>query len=128
MKLKIFIPSELFLDTNVAKVTGESYAGGFGLLPKHIDFVTALVPGLLAYETDHGKETFLALNGGILVKQGDQVSIATKAAIQGELGALKKAVEDFITDLDEKEKKTRTAVARLEADFIRRFVEFGKNV
>ena len=127
MRLKIFLPSELFLDTEVTKVVGESYQGGFGLLPKHIDLVTALVPGLLAYETDHGKETFLALNGGILVKQGDQVSIATRAAIHGELGALKKAVEDFITDLDEKERKTRTAVAKLEADFIRRFVEFGKN-
>ena len=127
MRFKIFLPSELFLDTEVTKVVGETQDGGFGLLPKHIDLVTALVPGLLAYETDRGKETFLALNGGILVKQGDHVSIATRAAIHGELGVLKKAVEDFITDLDEKERKTRTAVARLEADFIRRFVEFGKN-
>ena len=127
MRLKIFLPSELFLDTDVTKVVGESPQGGFGILPKHIDLVTALEPGLLAYETDHSKETFLALNGGILVKQGDQVSIATRAAIHGELGTLKKAVEDFITDLDEKERQTRTAVARLEADFIRRFVEFGKN-
>ena len=127
MRLKIFLPSELFLEIDVAKIAGESYKGGFGLLPKHIDFVTALVPGLLTYQTEHGKETFLALNGGILVKQGEQVSIVTRGAVHGELGALKKAVEDFVTDLDEKEKKTRTAVARLEADFIRRFVEFGKN-
>ena len=127
MRLKIFLPSEHFLDMEVTKIVGESTQVGFGLLPRHIDFITSLVPGLLAYETDHGEETFLALNGGILVKQGDQVSIATRAAIHGELGALKKAVEDFITDLDEKERKTRTAVARLEADFIRRFVEFGKN-
>jgi F-type H+-transporting ATPase subunit epsilon len=127
MRLKIFLPSELFLDMEVTKIVGESTGGGFGLLPRHIDFITSLVPGLLAYETDRGTETFLALNGGILVKQGEQVSIATRAAIHGELGELKEAVEDFITDLDEKERKTRTAVARLEADFIRRFVEFGKN-
>ena len=128
MRLKIFLPSETFLDTEAAKVLGESPAGGFGLLSRHIDLVTALVPGLLSYETDQGKETFLALNGGILIKQGDQVSIATREAVHGELGTLKKAVEDFITDLDEKERKTRAAVARMEADFIRRFVEFGKNV
>ena len=46
----------------------------------------------------------------------------------GDVRVSSKAVEDFMTDLDEKERKTRTAVARLEADFIRRFVEFGKNV
>ena len=127
MRLKIFLPAELFLDTEAAKIVGESYQGCFGLLPRHLDMVTALVPGLFTYETPPGIETFIALNGGILVKQGDQVSIATRAAIHGELGALKEAVDDFMTDLDEKERKTRTAVARLEADLIRRFVEFGKN-
>lgn len=127
MKFLIFLPSEIFLETDVTKIVGESYEGSFGILPRHIDMVTALVPGLLAYVTNHGKETFLALNGGILVKQGDQVSIATRTAVKGELGELRKAIEDFIDELDEKERKTRTAVARLEADFIRRFVEFGKN-
>ena len=127
MRLQIYLPTELFLDAEVTKVVGESYAGSFGLLSKHLDMVTALVPGILACETGPGREAFLALNGGILVKQGEHVSIATRQAVQGELGMLNSAVADFIEDLDEKERKTRTAVARLEADFVRRFVEFGKN-
>ena len=89
---------------------------------------TALVPGILSYETAPGKEAFLAVNGGILVKQGEQVFIATRTAVRGELGALREAIERFVNKVDEMEKKTQSAVARLEADFIRRFMEFGKGV
>ena len=111
MKLKIFQPSEIFLETDVEKVVGESPGGSFGILPKHIDMATALAPGILSYESEQGKEAFLALNGGILVKQGDQVAIATRMAISGELGALRGAVEKMIEEVDEKERKTRSAVA-----------------
>ena len=49
-------------------------------------------------------------------------------AIKGELGELKNEVEKMMMDVDERERKARSAVARLEADFVRRMVEFGKNV
>ena len=127
MRLTIYQPSEIFLDEEVVKVTGESPAGSFGVLPRHIDMVTALVPGILAYEKPAGGEVFVALNGGILTKQGDRIAVATRMAVRGELGALKKAIETMIHDVDERERKTRAAVARLEADIVRRFVEFGKN-
>lgn len=128
MILSVFLPSEIFLDTEVVKVVGESPAGSFAILPRHVDIATALVPSILAYQSARQKEVFLALNGGILVKQGDQVSIATRMAIRGELGVLRNTVEKIINEVDERERKTRTAVARLEADLVRRFVEFGKNV
>ena len=68
----------------------------------------------------------MAVNGGILVKQGDMVMVATRVAVSGELGLLHETVNRFMNDLDERERKARSAVARLEADFVRRFVEFGK--
>jgi F-type H+-transporting ATPase subunit epsilon len=116
------------MDETVTKVVGESPLGSFAILPRHIDMSTALVPGILNYVTAAGREAFVALDGGILVKQGDQVSIATTMAVQGELGSLRAMVEKMLNVVDERERKTRSAVARLEADFIRRFVEFGKNV
>ena len=127
MKLTVFLPSEIFLNEEIAKLVGESPRGGFGILPQHIDVATALVPGILSYVPKHGKETFLAVNGGILVKQKDQVLISTRMAVRGELGTLQKAVQKFLSDVDEKERKTRSAVAKLEADFVKRIVEFGKN-
>jgi F-type H+-transporting ATPase subunit epsilon len=127
MRLIIYQPSEIFLDEEIAKVTGESPAGSFGLLPRHVDMATALVPGILAYETPAGAQVFVAINGGILTKTGDRVAVATRMAVRGELGALKKAVEAMISEVDERERKARAAVARLEADMVRRFVEFSKN-
>jgi len=128
VRLEICHPSEIFMDTAVNKVVAESPNGSFCILPRHIDTAMALVPGILAYFNDAGEELFLAINGGILIKQGDKVLIATRMAIKGELGTLKKKVQDFMDKIDEKERKTLSSLARLEADFIHRFLEIGKNV
>jgi F-type H+-transporting ATPase subunit epsilon len=126
--LTLFLPSEIFLDEQVSKVIGESTGGSFCLLPRHIDYLTALVPGILCYVLPSGKEHFLAVDGGLLVKQQDRVLVVTRRAVRGALGQLQQEVESMLTDLDDKEKSTRTALARLEAGFLRRFMEFGKNV
>ena len=128
MRLKVFQPSKVFLDEAVEKVMAEGPAGSFAIRPRHLDMATALVPGILSYWTAQGQENFLAVNGGILVKQGDNVLVATRMAISDELGALHQAVERFINEVDDRERKARSAVARLEADFVRRFVEFGHHV
>ncbi len=128
MKLKIFQPSDVILNETVEKVVAEGPDGAFGILPRHLDMATALSPGILSYWRPGGRETFLAVNGGILVKQGEEVRIATRMGISGELGALRQAVDRFLSDVDDRERKARSAVARLEADFVRRFVGFEKNV
>ena len=127
MKLRVFQPSEVFLDQDVDKVSAEGPEGLFGIRPRHLDMAAALVPGILSYWPSGGGENFMAVNGGILVKQGDSVLVATRMAVSGELGLLQETVNRFMNDLDERERKARSAVARLEADFVRRFVEFGKN-
>ena len=128
MKLQIFQPSNIFLDQEVEKVSAEGPEGAFGIRPRHLDMAAALVPGILTYWPKGGGESFLAVNGGILVKQGNVVRVATRMAVKGELGLLHETVNRFISHMDERERKTRQAVARLEADFVRRFVEFDKNV
>jgi F-type H+-transporting ATPase subunit epsilon len=127
MILTIYLPTDIFLDIPVLKIVGESPAGFFGLLPKHIDFATALVPGILKYTPESGKEAYLALKGGILIKQQDRVAIATQMAVSGDLGFLKDTVDQIVNAVDDKEKQAQTAVARLEAGFIRRFIELGKH-
>ncbi len=127
MKLTIHQPCALFLEEEVTKVMAESPAGCFAILPRHIDTATALVPGILAYVTPGGGESFVALDGGVMVKQGDRVTVATRTAVRGDLGALHKAIDSMIHEVDERERRARAAVARLEADILRRFMEFGKN-
>lgn len=126
MNLTIYMPSDIFLDTSVTRIVGEGPAGAFGILPRHIDFVTALVPGIMKCQLASGKAAFLALKGGVLIKQQDRVDVATPLAVSGELGFLKETVDRMVNEMDDREKQAQTAVARMEAGFIRRFMEFGR--
>jgi len=127
MKLKILLPTEVLLDEEVSKVTAEAQNGSFCLLPAHIDFVAALVPGLLSFEAIEGKEVFLAVDEGVLVKAGRNVWVSTRNAIRGEdLGRLRKTVEEKFKVLDDREKTARSAMAKIEANFVRRFLEIQR--
>jgi len=68
MNLKVLLPTEVLIDEEVRKVTAEAENGFFCLLPRHIDFATALIPGLLSFEDSEGRETFVAVDEGVLVK------------------------------------------------------------
>jgi F-type H+-transporting ATPase subunit epsilon len=125
MQLKVLLPTEILLDEEVSQITAEAENGSFSLLPRHIDFVAALAPGLLVYVTAvDDQERFLAVNEGILVKIGPEVLVSTQNAILGpDLGQLQTTIEKQFRILDERERTTRSAMARLEADFARRFME-----
>ncbi|MFW6181098.1 MAG: F0F1 ATP synthase subunit epsilon, partial [Spirochaetota bacterium] len=73
-----------------------------------------------------GREVFLAVNGGTLVKRGRRVNVATREAVQGkELGKLREAVDLQFLQVDERERKARSALSKMEASFARRFLEMG---
>ena len=46
MSLKIVLPTRVLLDVKIRKIVAEAVDGAFGVLPRHIDFVAALRPGL----------------------------------------------------------------------------------
>ncbi len=126
MKLKILLPTEVLLNEEVTKVTAEAENGFFTLLPRHIDFAAALVPSIFSYVTPAGEERFLALDQGILVKQGEAVQVSAARAVKGEsLEKLREAVENQLKKLGDNEKKARSVLARLEADTLRRFTQLG---
>lgn len=129
MKLKVLLPAEVLIEETVGKITAEAVNGSFCLLPRHIDFVTALVPGLVSYETEDGEEVFLAVDEGVLVKCADDVTISTRNAVKGlALGKLKKTLKDRFEVIDEHEKVVRSAMARIEAGFVRGFLELQRRI
>lgn len=128
MNLKVLLPTEVLVDQEVAKVTAEAENGSFCLLPRHIDFVAALPPGLLAYETQEGQEVFLAVDQGVLVKAGPRVLVSLRNAVIGEdLGELRRMVVERFRTLDDRERSTRTVLAKLEGSFVRHFVEYQEH-
>ncbi|MGC9515216.1 F0F1 ATP synthase subunit epsilon [Methanocrinis sp.] len=123
MRLKVLLPMTVLIDEEVTKVVAEAENGSFCLLPRHIDFVAALVPGILSFESDEGEE-FLAIDEGILIKCASMVAVSTRKAMRSrDLGMLKRTVREEFRARDEREKKTRTILAKLEADFAKSVFE-----
>jgi F-type H+-transporting ATPase subunit epsilon len=124
MHLKVLLPTEVLINEPVSKVIAEAADGCFCLLPRHIDFVAALIPGILSFSSADGRENYLAVDEGTLVKCGTLVLISTLNAVPGtDLEQLRATVEERFLELDEHERVARTALARLEAGTIRGFIE-----
>jgi F-type H+-transporting ATPase subunit epsilon len=123
VRLKVLLPTKILIDQKVTKVVAEAEDGYFGILPRHIDFVAALVPGILSFQSEKGEE-FLAIDEGILVKCASVVMVSTRRAVGSkDLSRLKKTVEEEFLTLDDRERKTRSILAKLEADFVKRFIK-----
>jgi F-type H+-transporting ATPase subunit epsilon len=123
MTLRILLPFEIFAETpGLSRIVAETHEGSFGLLPRRLDCVAALVPGILAYETEADGEVFLAVDEGVLIKTGSNVLVSVRHALRGtDLQELRAGVEREFLTFDEQEKGVRSAVAKLEAGFLRRF-------
>lgn len=126
MHLKVMQPTNGLIDERVTKVTAEGEEGSFCLLPQHVDWVAALVPGILSFELETGEEIFLAIDEGILVKQGDMVLVSVRSAVRGvDLETLHQTVQQQFRQLDEQERQARSTLVRLETSFVREFMELG---
>jgi F-type H+-transporting ATPase subunit epsilon len=121
MRLRVFLPERILIDQEVTKVVAEAENGSFGILPKHIDFVAALTSGIFSFESND-EEEFLAIDEGILVKCASEIMVSTRKAVRSRnLGELKQTLEHEFQTLDDQERKTRSILAKLEADFTKRF-------
>jgi F-type H+-transporting ATPase subunit epsilon len=122
MRLRVLLPTEILVDEPVSRIIAEADDGAFCLLPRHIDFAAALVPGILGFFDGDGTERFVAIDRGILVKCADEVSVSTLNGVTGDdLETLRGLVQQRFLTLDEHERRTRTALARLEAGTLRAF-------
>lgn len=127
MMLKLLTPTNVVVDQPVSKVSAESEHGSFTMLPQHIDFLAALVPGLLSFEDEAGEEAFVAVDEGVLVKRADEVLVSCRQATRGkDLEAMREKVSEEFAKLDDKERAAQAATAKLEASFLRRYLEFAE--
>ena len=126
MNLKVLLPFDVFAEkTGVSRIVAETREGAFGLLPRRLDCVAALVPGILIYETESDGEVFLAVDEGVLVKTGPDVLVSVRRALGGaDLGQLRDAVAQEYLALNQHEQKVRAVMAKLESGFLRRFEAF----
>jgi F-type H+-transporting ATPase subunit epsilon len=119
------MPTRVALDEDVDSVRAQAENGAFGLLPHHVDFANALVPGLLSFRQG-AQERFVGIDGGLLVKRGDEVHVATpRATASAELGDVHHLVRESFAERAEREAQAARALGKLEADMMRRIIEQG---
>ncbi len=122
MRVRIGLPGSTLYQGAASSISGVAANGGFGILPNHIDFVTALVPSVLVVTAAGGTERIFGIDEGVLVKKGHEVDIAVQRGVEAsDLASLDAAVTDFWDQMEDEERAARAALSRLEADMVRRF-------
>lgn len=128
MNLKILLPFRIFAEkTGVSRIVAETVNGSFGLLPHRLDCAAALIPGIFVYETVLDGEIYVAVDEGVLVKSGFDVSVSVRNAFGGsDLTELQKTVQREFVNLDEQEQNVRSVMGKMESGLIRRLAEFDR--
>ena len=129
IRLKLVPPGRLLLDEEVDEVTAPGALGEFGVLPKHISFLTLLEVGEMSYKQG-GERHHLALSGGyaevldevITVLAGaaeysDEIDIERARAARER--AEKRMAEKRMAELSQEDKEFAAAEAALRRALVR---------
>ncbi|WP_300274661.1 F0F1 ATP synthase subunit epsilon [Halomonas sp.] len=127
MQVTLRLPTRTLYEGPATRLSAEAENGALGMLPNHIDFVTALVPSVLILTLADGEERIFGIDEGILVKKGHDVDIAIRRGVQGEdLASLRETVQESFVEMDEDERVARSALSRLEAGIVRWFADLQR--
>jgi F-type H+-transporting ATPase subunit epsilon len=127
MELRILVPGREVLRTPACRVSAEGAAGSFTLLPDHVDLLTALLPGILGYQTSPAEaEAYVAIDEGLLVKRSGAVVATVRRAVPSpDLDSLRQKLEEEFLRLDENERQARRVLERLESSFLVGIIDLG---
>ena len=129
MRLKIMLPYKTLLDKEIYKITAPGVEGQFQILPNHLDGTWILKAGVLVIGKDNEstEESYFAIGQGVIVKEGNTVSLTCFQAIKGDsLETLADTVREDLQVLNERERKAREVLIKLETDTVKKFMEFNK--
>jgi len=127
MQIYLHLPHHVLFDGPATRLSATAADGGFGILPNHVDFVTALEPSVLLVTQPDGRELIFGIDEGILVKRGHRVEIAVRRGVKSDdLDSLRAEVGGSFIAMEDDERAVRAALSRLEADMVRRFASLRR--
>lgn len=124
IRLRLVTPSRLLLDEEVDEFTGPSVLGEFGVLPKHISFLTLLEVGEMSYKQG-GERRHLAISGGYAEVLDDVMTVLANAAEYADEIDVARArnarerAEKKIAELNREEREFAAAEAALHRALVR---------
>lgn len=96
LHLKIITPKKIVLDEEASAVSIPTFKGEITVLPHHTHLFALLVEGVIKIKREN-KEDYLAIGGGYLETDGDELHIlVTRAYNQSEIdqALIQKSIED----------------------------------
>jgi len=111
----------------VESFVGEDDSGSFGILAGHARMMTILTYGLARYRSDSGSWVYVAVPGGVLYSDNNEVFISTRryfkdadyARISGEL------LNELMAE-EQELRATKDSLDRLEQEMFRRLRELAR--
>ena len=125
-KLKIITPSKV-LEREVTHIRLGDESGFFGILSGHTDFITALPPSLGYYTGPGGRETFIAVNEGILSVKNGLVTLSAREVFEsGDAARLSETIQKEALGRSAAETALSSTLKGMETAFIEKTVRFEK--
>ena len=109
MQLQVLLPFKVFGSYEaIESIVLETQTGAYGLLPHRRDCVAALEPGILTVTAQGHEPNYMAIDEGVMVKNGQQVWVSVRNAhTDVDLEALKQSVKTVFLSLTEQEREVR---------------------
>lgn len=127
LHLTVTTPMEVLVDApGVVALRAEDESGGFGILPGHTGFLTALPASVLRWRGADGALHFCALRAGLMtVSGGERVAVACREAILGDdLARLEAEVAQLRADEADTARRARVEQMRLHASAVRQLMRY----
>ncbi|WP_158971593.1 F0F1 ATP synthase subunit epsilon [Chachezhania sediminis] len=127
LHLRITTPMAALIDAaDVRAVRAEDDSGAFGILPGHIDFLTALPASVVRWRDAGDRLHFCAVRAGVLtVLGGTKVSISCREGVLGDdLDGLVAKVADLRAAQVDADRSARTEEARLHSRAVRQIMRY----
>jgi F-type H+-transporting ATPase subunit epsilon len=125
-RLTVITPSNI-IERDITHIRLKDESGYFGIMKGHIDFLTALVPSLSYYIDVSGRETFLAVNGGILsVREGEVTLLSREVYESHDAERLAESIDGAIAKRLESERMFISMLENIEQSFIKKAVDLSR--
>ncbi|MEM7528201.1 MAG: ATPase [Pseudomonadota bacterium] len=124
MEVSLRTPDAEVFAGAAAKLSARGLQGRFAMLPAHADMVAPLLTGVVGLTFAGGAERFFGVDEGVLVKQGPSVTVCVFRVVPGaSLEEVRQTATARFGEIADRERRARTALARLEIGAMRRFAD-----
>ncbi len=119
LELEILVPDGIALQARVVSLRAMDASGQFGVRTGHEALLTLLVPCLLTFHEENGRERYAAADGGVLLVEKDRVSIVTREAVLADrMEEVADAAKAMLEARRRHERTARTEFAELQSSLL----------